>query len=44
MSDAAAIALPAIASPARRWLRRYGMAAFGAALILPGCCWPRRRR
>jgi peptide/nickel transport system permease protein len=34
VSDAAAITLPAIASPRRRWLRRYGMAAFGGALIL----------
>jgi peptide/nickel transport system permease protein len=28
------IALPAIASPRMRWLRRYGLAAFGAAVIL----------
>ncbi|MBV9785592.1 MAG: ABC transporter permease [Acidisphaera sp.] len=27
------IALPAIASPRRRWARRYGLAAFGAAVI-----------
>ena len=31
MSD---IALPAIASPRIRWLRRYGLASFGAAIIL----------
>ena len=31
MSD---IALPAIASPRTRWLRRYGLASFGAAVIL----------
>lgn len=31
MSD---VALPAIASPRVRWLRRYGLAAFGAAIIL----------
>lgn len=31
MSD---IALPAIASPRARWLRRYGLAAVGAAIIL----------
>ena len=31
MSD---IALPAIASPRVRWLRRYGLASFGAAIIL----------
>jgi len=31
MSD---IALPAIASPRTRWLRRYGLASFGAAIIL----------
>jgi peptide/nickel transport system permease protein len=34
VSDAAAITLPAIASPRRRWLRRYGMAASGGGLIL----------
>ena len=28
------IALPAIASPRIRWLRRYGLAWFGAAVIL----------
>jgi peptide/nickel transport system permease protein len=31
MSD---IALPAIASPRTRWLRRYGLASFGAAVIV----------
>jgi len=31
MSD---IALPAIASPRVRWLRRYGLAVVGAAIIL----------
>ena len=31
MSD---IALPAIASPRIRWLRRYGLAVLGAAIIL----------
>ena len=31
MSD---IALPAIASPRVRWLRRYGLASFGAAILL----------
>ena len=31
MSD---ITLPAIASPRIRWLRRYGLASFGAAIIL----------
>jgi peptide/nickel transport system permease protein len=31
MSD---IALPAVASPRRRWTRRYGLPAFGAAIVL----------
>jgi ABC-type dipeptide/oligopeptide/nickel transport system permease subunit len=33
MSDAAAIVLPAVVSPRRRWLRRYGLAAAGAVVI-----------
>ena len=33
MSDAAAIVLPAMVSPRRRWLRRYGLAAAGAVVI-----------
>jgi peptide/nickel transport system permease protein len=33
MSDAAAIVLPAVASPRRRWLRRYGLAAVGAVIV-----------
>ena len=33
MSEAAAIVLPAVASPRRRWLRRYGLAAAGAVII-----------
>jgi peptide/nickel transport system permease protein len=33
MSDATAIVLPTVASPRRRWLRRYGLAAAGAVVI-----------
>ena len=33
MSDAAVIVLPAVVSPRRRWLRRYGLAAAGGVVI-----------
>jgi hypothetical protein len=36
VSEAAAIALPAIASRRRRWLRRYGLAAAGGAISWGG--------
>jgi peptide/nickel transport system permease protein len=33
VSEAAAVVLPAVAGPRRRWLRRYGLATFGAGII-----------
>jgi peptide/nickel transport system permease protein len=34
MSAAGGIVLPAVTSPRRRWLRRYGLASLGAAIIV----------